>query len=159
MTSDTENAPAANSPQQLTVNAQYIKDLSFENPDAPASLMAPKTTPKIELTVNLTATALQENMYEVVLHIGAKAIGDNKPLFLVDLQYAGIFTLNAALDEQKGPILLIYCPSLLFPFARRIIADTTRDGGFPPLMLDPIDFNTLYQTRSKDESSDKQSLH
>jgi preprotein translocase subunit SecB len=148
-----ENTPPLNPSQQILINAQYIKDLSFENPDAPASLIAQKAQPKIDLSVNIEAQKLQDQVYEVTLHITAKAAIDDKTLFLATLEYAGIFTIAEALDAQKEMVLLIYCPSLLFPFARRIIADVSRDGGFPPLMIDPIDFAALYHKRASEESA------
>ena len=131
--------------QQMAINAQYIKDLSFENPGAPASLLGTKSAPKIDLNVNINVQKLQENTHEVELKITAKATMDSNPLFLAELSYAGVFTLINLAEEHQEQLLLIYCPSILFPFARRIIADITHDGGFPPLMLDPIDFATMYQ--------------
>jgi preprotein translocase subunit SecB len=147
---ETETTAQLDPTRQILVNAQYVKDLSFENPAAPASLLMQKVQPKIDLTVNIQANKLQENTYEVTLHITAKASGEDKTLFLADLQYAGVFTISEVLDAQKEAVLLVYSPSILFPFARRIIADVTRDGGFPPLMLDPIDFAALYHKRNAD---------
>lgn len=156
---DTENAGQIDPARQILINAQYVKDLSFENPDAPASLMGQKTQPKIDLSVNIQAQKLQEHTYEVSLHITAKALAEDKTLFLTDLEYAGIFTITELLDAQKELVLLVYCPSILFPFARRIIADVTRDGGFPPLMIDPIDFAALYQKRSGAETGEKKTMN
>ena len=149
---------AANAPdpsKQIVVNTQYVKDLSFENPTAPVSLVAPKGKPNIDLSVDIKAQALQEKTFEVTLHITAKATVEEKPLFLVDLAYSGVFTLSAIDEKDKEPVLLVYCPNMLFPFARRVIADTTRDGGFPPLMIDPIDFFTLYQKRVSETQAEK----
>lgn len=146
MTQPTANQGEA-APRQIIVNAQYIKDLSFENPAAPSSLLPQDAPPKIELTVDIQAQKLQEEVFEVSLHITAKATVEKGPLFLLDLTYAGIFTIGEIPDNQKELVLLVYCPTMIFPFARRIIADVSRDGGFPPLMIDPVDFAALYHRR------------
>lgn len=136
--------------QSFVVKGQYIKDLSFENPHAPQSLMAAAARPAIDVNVDLKAQKLQENTYEMTLHIAARATAEGNTLFLVDLAYAGIFQVTGVAPEHVEPLILIDCPFVLFPFARRVIADVTRDGGFPPLMLDPIDFHSLYlQNRQK----------
>jgi len=129
----------------LAVNAQYVKDLSFENPRAPASLMAGKEQPQIDVNVNVNARGLQPNVYEVSLSIRADAKVAGEAAFITELEYAGVFTVANAPEEVLRPVLLIECPRILFPFARRIIADVTRDGGFPPLFLNPIDFVSLYR--------------
>ena len=130
-------------PQSFTVKGQYIKDLSFENPHAPQSLMA-GGKPSIEVNVDLKAQKLQDSVYEMTLHIAARAVAEGNTMFLVDLSYAGIFQVSNIPEERIEPMIMIDCPFVLFPFARRVIADITRDGGFPPLMLDPIDFHALY---------------
>ncbi len=135
------------SKRRVVVNTQYIKDLSFENPGAPASLVAPKSVPNIKLNVDINVQGLQSNLYEVALHVTAKAEADGNSLFLVDVSYAGVFTLNDIPEDEKEAVLLVYCPNILFPYARRVISDATRDGGFPPLMIDPVDFMALYQRR------------
>ncbi len=126
------------------VRAQYIKDLSFENPHAPQSLIANEVRPNIDVGVDLRATKLQDDIYEVVIQLTARAGANNSSLFLVDLSYAGIFYLSNIAEERLESVLLVDCPFVLFPFARRVVSDVTRDGGFPPLMLDPIDFHELY---------------
>jgi len=136
----------------VSISGQYIKDLSFENPNAPASLANQKEAPKIEVSLNIEAKGLQENMYEVALKVTAKATSENNTLFVAELSYAGLFTLNNVTDEQKELVLLIHCPTILFPFARRVLSDATRDGGFQPLMLEPIDFAALYQQRKAQET-------
>lgn len=134
----------------FTVKGQYVKDLSFENPHAPGSLMLSNTKPAIDVNVDLKAQKLQEHVYEMTLRISARAVADNNTLFLVELAYGGIFQLQNVPPERVESIILIDCPFVLFPFARRVIADVTRDGGFPPLMLDPIDFHALYlQNKNK----------
>ncbi len=138
--------------QTFLVKGQYIKDLSFENPHAPHSLVAPDLKPAIDVNVDLKAQKLQDDLYEMTLHITTRAIVDEATLFLVDLSYSGIFQLGNIPENRIEPLLLIDCPFVLFPFARRVISDVTRDGGFPPLMLDPIDFHALYlQNRSKQD--------
>lgn len=137
-----ESAPGTAS---FTVKGQYVKDLSFENPHAPGSLMLSNSKPAIDVNVDLKAQKIQDDLYEMTLRISARAIADNNTLFLVELAYAGIFQLQNTPAERVEPIILIDCPFVLFPFARRVISDVTRDGGFPPLMLDPIDFHALYQ--------------
>jgi preprotein translocase subunit SecB len=136
----------------VAISGQYIKDLSFENPNAPASLANQKEAPKIEVSLNIEAKGLQENMYEVALKVTAKATSENNTLFVAELSYAGLFTLNNVTDEQKELVLLIHCPTILFPFARRVLSDATRDGGFQPLMLEPTDFAALYQQRKAQET-------
>ena len=131
----------------LQVNAQYIKDLSFEVPGAPGifgELNA--AAPEISVRVDLNAEPLQEGVFEVVLKLAVEAKVKDKTAFIVDLSYAGVFSLNVP-QEHVQPVLLVECPRLLFPFARNIVADVTRDGGFPPMMLQPIDFVTLYRSR------------
>lgn len=130
--------------RQVVVNVQYIKDLSFENPGAPSSLVGNNETPKIDVSVDVQIQKLANNSFEVALVVAANANVKEKKLFLVELTYAGIFSINVP-DEELEPVLMIYCPNILFPYARRVISDSVRDGGFPPLMLDPIDFAILYQ--------------
>ena len=137
----------------VAINGQYVKDLSFENPNAPMSLTQQKSAPKIEVNLNLEAKAMPENVYEVTLQITAKATSEESSLFVVELSYAGLFTLTNIPDDQRELVLLIHCPSILFPFARRVLSDATRDGGFQPLMLDPIDFSALYQQRRTTETA------
>jgi preprotein translocase subunit SecB len=156
MTAGPEQAAkqAPNLPQSFIVKGQYIKDLSFENPHAPHSLMAASNKPSIDVNVDLKAQKLQEDIYEMTLNITARAILDGNTLFLVDLAYAGIFQIANIPADRVEPLILVDCPFVLFPFARRVIADVTRDGGFPPLMLDPIDFHALYlQNRARAEAA------
>lgn len=137
----------------VAINAQYVKDLSFENPGAPATLVAQKEAPKIEIALNLEAKAIQADTHEVTLQITATAKASETTLFVVELSYAGLFTLANIPQDQKEMILLIHCPTILFPFARRVLSDATRDGGFQPLMLEPIDFAGLYQQRKAQEAA------
>ena len=148
-------ASAANQPR-MTIQTQYIKDLSFENPRAPASLEPNQGRPEIQVQVDVRATQLDAERYEVVLqlHVDAKSAGETG--FVMELVYCGLFGLVNIPPESLQALVLIECPRLLFPFARRIIADTTRDGGFPPLMLDPIDFVSLYRRRQQQAEAQAQ---
>ena len=122
---------------------QFIRDLSFENPgNRPTS-----NQPEMSLGVDVGANAIQDNpsTYEVILKIRASAKTDDTPLFVIELEYAGIFHLEGLPEDQIEPVLYIECARLIFPFARQIVAGITRDGGFPPLLLDPVDFVTLYR--------------
>lgn len=132
----------------IAVNAQYIKDFSFENPGAPASLSAIDKTPQIDLALDLNIQRLPEkDYYEVEIAISAKAISKEKTMFVVDLKYAGVFNLINIPEEQIEILLAVHCPSIIFPYARKIIADVTQDGGFQPLMIDPVDFGVLYSKK------------
>ena len=130
----------------LQVVGQYIKDLSFENPGVTAGI---SERPQIELAVDLNAARMTEkDMFEVELKIRVDAKNEGKPLFLLELNYAGAFRLTNVPDTgTQQLILLIQAPHMLFPFVRRIVADVVRDGGMPPLMIEPIDFMALYQAR------------
>lgn len=129
--------------QQLIVNIQYIKDLSFENPRAPHSLGQPSGQPAVDINVDVKAQSLGTENFEVVLTINASAKVQNEPLFLVELSYGAVVTVRNVAQEYLSAVVLVETPRLMFPFARNIIADTTRDGGFPPLMINPIDFGEL----------------
>ena len=143
-TTNGDGGPAAAPQPQLSVLAQYIKDLSFENPNAPRSLM-PGQQPQINIQINVGANNLAESDYEVTLTIEGKAETAGKVMFSFELIYGGVFRLLNIPRENLSPMLLIECPRLLFPFAREIVATSVRDGGFPPLMLDPVDFVGLYR--------------
>lgn len=154
MTTETPNTPAANAadePLQFEINGQYIKDLSFENPNAPDCFINP-VQPKMDVRVDANARSVGSDVYEVSLRIQARATRETLTLFLVELVYAGVFTLRNVPQNQIQPILLIECPRHLFPFARNIVADVTRDGGFPPLLLQPIDFVALFRNQILQEN-------
>ena len=139
-------APLENAaPPQLNVLAQYVKDLSFENPNSPNSLAPQEKQPAINIQINVTATPLGENDYEVALAIEGKAEIDGSLLFGFELIYAGVFRVLNVDQENLHPLIMIECPRLLFPFAREIVASSVRNGGFPPMMLDPVDFVGLYR--------------
>jgi preprotein translocase subunit SecB len=146
MTTTTNGGPAPEQSPQLNVLAQYIKDFSFENPNAPRSL-EPKQQPAINIQINVSANPLADKDVEVVLKLEGKAESAGSVLFSFELAFAGVFRIQNVPQESVHPIVMIECPRLLFPFAREILATTVRNGGFPPLMLDPIDFVSLYQQR------------
>jgi preprotein translocase subunit SecB len=130
---------------QLNVLAQYTKDLSFENPNAPRSLQ--QQGPQISIQINVSPKPLTATDFEVELKIDGKAEANNAVMFSFDLTYAGIFRLQNIPQENIGPVVMIECPRLLFPFARELIAGAVTAGGFPPLMLDPVDFVSLYRQK------------
>jgi preprotein translocase subunit SecB len=148
--------PEAAPPPQLNVLAQYTKDLSFENPNAPASLAPQAQQPAINIQINVGAKALAEDEYEVTLSIEGKAESGASLIFGFELQYAGVFRIVNVPAENLHPLVMIECPRLLFPFAREIIATAVRDGGFPPLMLDPVDFVGLYRQNMERQAAEQQ---
>ena len=154
------DAPAPQVPP-LTVNIQYIKDLSFEVPNAPAVYATLRAQPQVSINLDVQATRIQEgqDVFEVVLQVRAEATEPPQPndvngavptetrtVFIAEMAYAGVFTLANLPPDAVEPVLLVECPRLLFPYARNILADVTRDGGFPPVLLQPIDFVALWQS-------------
>jgi preprotein translocase subunit SecB len=129
----------------LLLRAQYVKDLSFENPRAPASLFSLREAPAMEVNVSLAAQRLDANVFELTIQIAVRATADKVTIFLSDLSYGGVLELQNIPDEQIEPAVFVQGAQLIYPFARRVIADVTRDGGFPPLQLEPIDFNAMYR--------------
>ncbi|MBH67213.1 MAG: protein-export chaperone SecB [Rhodospirillaceae bacterium] len=142
-TSNSETSDATVTGPGVQVNAQYIKDLSFENPNTPGTITV-EEEPNIEVNIDVKGSKLDDAVYEVVLTLSAIGQSADTKLFIAELSYAGIFALSNIKEEDVQPTLLISCPTLLFPFARNIIADVTRDGGFPPLLMQPVDFHQLY---------------
>jgi len=140
-----ENAGEA--PQAISVLAQYIKDLSFENPNAPRSMGNQAASPQITLQVNVNGKPLSGQDYEVELSIEGGAGEGAGTLFKFELLYGAVLRLSGIPQDSVHAVVMIEGPRLLFPFARQIIADCTRNGGFPPLMIDPIDFVALYRNR------------
>jgi preprotein translocase subunit SecB len=167
--SETTPAPAAGTTvPPLVVNIQYVKDMSFEVPGAPAIYSQLRTAPHVNINLDVQARRIAQNQdaYEVSLVIRAEAHEQNPAatgqangqaeapapavpatVFVAELTYAGVFTLKGFADNQTEPVLLVECPRILFPFARNILADVTRDGGFPPVLLQPIDFVALWNAR------------
>lgn len=138
-----EDVPMNAAAPSVRVLAQYIKDLSFENPNSPASLQETEQ-PRIDLQLDVNARSMDAQVFEVDLKITAKSESEKQVLFLTELVYSGLFQFENVAQETIEPMLLIEAPRILFPFARQIIADVTRNGGFAPLMIDPMDFASMY---------------
>jgi preprotein translocase subunit SecB len=149
-----DGQPAAASGQpNVSVLTQYVKDFSFENPGAPQSLRARTGSPNINISIGVQSAPVGNNEFEVELRVDARAVDGQAVLFAIELVYAGVFRFLNIPAEQLRPVALIECPRLLFPFARQIIADASRNGGFPPLMIDPVDFVAMYRQQLANESS------
>ena len=152
---DTDHSTnGSDEPTTMQINAQYIKDLSFEVPQAPLIFAAMKQEePDVNINVSVNFSELKDEImvdnqiFEVVLGVEATCSVGSDTAFLLELQYAGLFTINVS-EQDRGPALLIECPRLLFPFARNILSDVSRDGGFPPLMLGPLDFAGMYRQQA-----------
>jgi preprotein translocase subunit SecB len=152
---DTEG-PAGGTQVQVSMIAQYVKDLSFENPNAPASLQKMQAgKPDVSVNVTVNAKRLGDDGYEVSLKITTESKVDKELAFIAELDYAALWGVRNVPEDQMQPLLLVECPRLMFPFARRILADAIRDGGFPPIMLDPIDFAGLYRQAQQNEKPEK----
>ncbi|WP_207455742.1 protein-export chaperone SecB [Azospirillum sp. SYSU D00513] len=157
--SDTQsNGQDQAGPTSLPMNvlAQYVKDLSFENPNAPQSLMPNQAQPQVNIGVDVQVRPVGEDVYEVVLQLRAEAKQGESVAFLAELAYAGLFQLPGLPQEHHRPVLMIEAPRMLFPFARAIISDATRDGGFPPLMINPIDFADLFRRQMAAQAQQNQ---
>lgn len=152
---DNNEAPAQNgvadgeAKPNIQMLGQYIRDLSFENPKAPMSLQGPGENPKMHIEVNVGAKKVGDDVYESSINFNAKSSTDDGAMYELEVVYAGLMKLTNVPDNMLQPVLLINCPVLTFPFLRRIVADITREGGFPPLFLDPIDFASLYAQNMK----------
>ncbi|MFQ5957801.1 MAG: protein-export chaperone SecB [Alphaproteobacteria bacterium] len=129
----------------LSMVTQYVKDLSFESPRAPTTVMQQGLEPHGDVSIRVTSRPVGDDRYEVLLEFNIAASDAGEVVFLVELVYAGVFTMRGFEDELREMALMVECPRILFPFARHVIYDTVRDGGFPPLMIAPIDFLRLYQ--------------
>ena len=140
-------APEGSAEPGIRILAQFIRDLSFENPRAPDALRASQSQPQIDLNVEMNARGREDGLFEVDLKLSAKANRSDGPLFVVELLYGGVFQISGVQPDEMEPVLLIECPRYLFPFARRIIAEVSSEGGFPPFLLDPIDFAGVYAAR------------
>ena len=146
----TPGGPAQPAPS-LRVLGQYVKDLSFENPGhAPV-----QTQPNIDLGIDVAAAPHVDGngLFEVSLKLSAKALSGETTLFITELDYAGLFQLSNVTEKQIEPMLLIECPRLLFPFARNIMAESTRDGGFPPLLIQPVDFAAMFRQSAANQAA------
>ena len=140
-------APGGSTEPGIRILAQFVRDLSCENPRAPDILRAGGSQPQIDMGVEMNARGREDGLFEVDLKLSARASREDGPVFVVELVYGGLFAVDGVSAENLEPVLLVECPRFLFPFARRIIADVTADGSFPPLMLDPIDFGAVYMAR------------
>ncbi len=147
VTPGAELPPLPEGGAQLIVNGQYIKDLSFENPNVLRLMQASGQQPEINIDLGVNVQDVAEGSYEVTLQVRVETKRDGAMGFIVELAYCGLFTLRGWPADQVEPILFVEGPKLLFPFARSIISNLTRDGGFPPLNLNPIDFSQLYRRR------------
>ena len=152
-----EGGNGADTMPQVGLISQYVKDLSFENPNAPAVYQW-QGQPKIDIQFNIGSTKVADDVFEVVLKIDVRAEAEDKVAFQVELAYAGLFGLRNIPAEQLQPFLLAEAPRLVFPFARRVLADAVRDGGFPPLMLEPIDFAGLYVQQAQASGGEPQGI-
>jgi len=141
----TQNAGNGTEQPVLNVLAQYIKDLSFENPNAPQSLQGLGKSPAININVNVNANPVGDTEFDVVLSINCRAEIEKKVLFNVELVYGGVFRMKNVPEQQMAPLLMIECPRMIFPFARQVLAAVTQQGGFPPLMMEPVDFTQIYR--------------
>lgn len=159
MSTDTKESTGGAMTLPITIHAQYIKDFSFENPNPIASFSNESNAqPNISVGIQAKADNLGGRNFEVVLEIRIDATREKTSLFVTELTYAGIVTLGDSVDEKDaGPLLMVESPRLLFPFARNILADITRDGGFPPLMLAPVDFAALFEQQKNQENKDEKS--
>ena len=140
----------------MRVLAQYIKDLSFENPNVRKLMESPGEAPNLRVEVNVNADKMTADTYESAIVLKAEATNRLGVIYDLELSYAGMFQIENMPEPSLEPFLLINCPSLLFPFARRLVADLTREGGFPPLLLDPIDFAALFAKRRQEKSGQTQ---
>jgi len=143
--------PSPEQPPQLNVLAQYIKDFSFENPNAPRSLQPTQQPPQIGIQINVNVNPLSDTDFDVALKIEGKADTPNGVMFSFDLSYGGVFRIVNVPKDSLHPLVMIECPRLLFPFAREIIANAVRAGGFPPLLIDPVDFVGLYRQKMMEQ--------
>ena len=129
----------------LSVNLQYLKDLSFESPRAPQVFVTQGPQSQVGVNVRVDGRAVGENTYEITLHLEVGATAGDDQVFLLEMDYAGIFTVGAVPPQVLGPLMMIEAPRMLFPFARQIISNVVASGGFPPLLINPIDFADLYR--------------
>jgi preprotein translocase subunit SecB len=143
-------APPVSGPA-IRVLAQFIRDLSFENPRAPDSLHSSQAQPAIDLGVEMSARGRIDGLFEVDIKLTASAVRENEPVFHLELVYGGLFSVSGVSEADVEPVLLIECPRFLFPFARRIVSDLTTEGGFPPFLLEPLDFASIYAQRKAAE--------
>ncbi len=147
-------APAEGAQPTVHCLSQYVKDLSFENPNAAHAMDESGGAPDVNINVQINTAKMSDTVYEVTLSIEGKAKRGDKHLFLLEMHYGGLFNIMNIPAEHIEPVLFIHCTTLLFPFARQIVADVTRNGGYPPLLLNPVDFAQLYQSQAAAKPGD-----
>ncbi|MEM7619114.1 MAG: protein-export chaperone SecB [Pseudomonadota bacterium] len=148
-----------NTHMQISMIGQYLKDLSFENPNAPQSLEQPGENPNIQIEIGVNGRKIKDDIFEVVLEFTADAKSEKHFIYKVELAYAGLFQLKNIQEKALQQILMITCPNYIFPFVRALILQMTQEGSFPPLQLDPIDFAALYKQNMSDEIKSKQMIN
>jgi preprotein translocase subunit SecB len=141
-----ENAAGANAAPGPSYNliGQYIRDLSFENPGAPSSILGGGPAPNFSVGINVGVKKQTDDVYAVEISINAKAERDKTMLFNVELVYGGVYRVKNVTEQQLAPLLMVECPQMIFPFARQVLAATVQSGGFPPVMMEPVDFRQIY---------------
>lgn len=157
--SDTDNQVAMASNLPVMVHAQYVKDISFENPSAPFSLRGGLEAPKLDVNINLDARNLEDpqikSLYEVVLRISVNATRGDQTVYIAEVLYGIAASMPNVAEENHHPLLLVEIPKLGFPFARKVLADLIQDGGYPPLLLGPVDFASMYMSRFGEQAHEK----
>lgn len=148
-------APAQQAQVQVQLIGQYIKDLSFENPNVAKIAETRGDNPDLKFEINVAAKRVSQDVYESVIQFRGHASGKVGVIYDLELEYAGLFRIQNIPEEALEPFLLVNCPTLIFPYLRRIVSDVTRDGGFPPLLLDPMDFGALFMRRKQQEAASK----
>lgn len=143
-------AAAAQQGAPLTIRGQYIRDLSFEIPKAPESISGLTQAPNVDINIEVATRDLQEDTYEVTLGVRCEAKAEAESIFILELTYAGVFTLTNLAEEHLKPALYIECPRYLFPFARNIVASLTQESSLPPMLINPVDFAALYRARNQE---------
>lgn len=146
-----EQAP----PVQVRIVGQYVKDLSFENPNIGKLMKEPGDAPNLQVAINVGAQNVEQDLFEVSIDFNAHATNRHGTLYELECIYAGFFRVQNIPPQALEPFLLINCPAILFPYLRRLVSDLTREGGFPPLLLDPFDFATLYMRRQQEQAAQK----
>jgi preprotein translocase subunit SecB len=139
-----DDTSAENAAPSLSLIGQYIRDLSFESPGAPGSILLGTGNPTIGVNISVSVKKQAEEIFAVEITLSAKADRDNAVLFAVELVYGGVFRIRNVPEARLAELLMIECPRLIFPFARQVLASVTQQGGFPPLMMEPVDFGQVY---------------
>lgn len=147
----TQQAPQQ--PVQVRILSQYVKDLSFENPIVRKLMATPGDSPNLKVEVNVNAERIEGDIFESAIEFKATATNNIGTIYVLETVYAGLFKIEAMPEQALEPFLLISGPTTIFPFLRRLVADVTREGGYPPLMLDPIDFASLFMRRQQEKQA------